>query len=133
MDAENKKPASRINAATGEITLNLLTMTPDQLGETLRAHVYGVGNGYRDMHIDDASVYTPVTNPLPDAIVDEMLGDSECRDDWMKVHAWTDGNLMIAYACDGDTSLLFQLNLPNGTRTIVNHDAKCDYGWNEVA
>jgi len=122
---------SHIDTQKGTIVLDLAKLSPDVLGETLRAHVYGHGKGYRDM--DVTGTYAPVAQELlPDALVDELLGDPECRDDWMKVTAWSNGNLTIAYACDGDTSLLFQIKLPSSTRTIVNHDAKHDYGWNEV-
>jgi len=123
---------SKLNAESGTMIIDLARLSPDALGEILRSHVYGAGKGYRDMNIDDESSYTHVIEPLPDAIVNELLGEPEFRDEWMKVHAWTDDILTIAYATDGDTSLLFQIVLPTGTRTIVNHDAKCDYGWCEV-
>ena len=122
---------SKLDAEAGTIIIGLAGLSPDALGEILRAHVYGPGKGYRDM--DVVGAYAPVAQEvLSDSLVDELLGDPECRDDWMKVHAWSNGPLTIAWANDGDTSLLFRLVLPTGTRTIVNHDAKHDYGWREV-
>ena len=123
---------STLDAEAGTMIIGLAALSPDALGEILRAHVYGPGKGYRDMDIDVVSPYTRINDPLPVDIVDELLGDPECRDDWMKVHAWSNGPLTIAWANDGDTSLLFRLVLPTGTRTIVNHDAKHDHGWREV-
>ncbi|WP_298848894.1 hypothetical protein [uncultured Salinicola sp.] len=122
---------STLDAATGTMVIDLASLSPDALGEILRAHVYGPGKGYRDMDVQGP--YAPVAQEiLSDDIVDEVLGDPECRDDWMRVRAWSNGPLTIAWANDGDTSLLFRLVLPNGTRTIVNHDAKHDHGWSEV-
>ena len=122
---------STIDTKTGTMVIDLAHLSPDALGELLRTHVYGPGKGYRDMEVEGA--YAPVAQEvLSDDIVDEVLGDPECREDWMKVRAWSNGNLTIAYACDGDTSLLFQIKLPSGTRTIVNHDAKHDSGWDDV-
>lgn len=122
---------STLDAANGTMIIGLASLSPDGLGEILRAHVYGPGKGYRDMDVTGA--YAPVAQEaLSDSLVDEILGDPECRDEWMKVHAWSNGPLTIAWANDGDTSLLFRLVLPTGTRTIVNHDAKHDHGWREV-
>jgi len=123
---------STLDAVSGTITFDLASLSPDVLGEMLRAHVYGLGKGYRDMDIDVVSPYTRIQEPLPVDIVDELLGDPEFRDDWMTVRAWTDDVLTIAWANDGDTSLLFRLVLPTGTRTIVNPHAKRDSGWSEV-
>lgn len=122
---------STLDAEAGTIIIGLAGLSPDALGEILRVHVYGPDKGYRDM--DVVGAYAPVAQEvLSDSLVDELLGDPECRDEWMKVHAWSNGPLTIAWANDGDTSLLFRLVLPTGTRTIVNHDAKHDYGWREV-
>ena len=126
---------SKLDAEAGTMIIGLAGLSPDALGEILRVHVYGPDKGYRNMDVEAGvdGVYAPLSQEdLPDDIVDELLGDPECRDDWMKVHAWTDDILTIAWANDGDTSLLFRLVLPTGTRTIVNHDAKHDYGWREV-
>lgn len=122
---------STLDAESGTMTIDLASLSPDSLGEILRAHVYGPGKGYRDMDVEGA--YAPVAQEmLSDTVVEELLGDPECRDEWMKVRAWSNGPLTIAWANDGDTSLLFQLILSSRTRTIVNHDAKHDYGWREV-
>jgi len=122
---------SKLNVEDGTMTVDLARLSPDALGEILRTHVYGEGNGYRN--VDVTGPYAPIPQEmLSEALVDEMLGDPDCRDEWMKVTAWSDGNLLIAYACDGDTSLLFQVNLPGGKRTVVNHDAKHQGGWTEV-
>ena len=127
----SKNTASQIIAETGQIIIDLAQLSPDALGETLRAHVYGAGKGYRDTYVTGR--YAPIAEEmLSDALIDEMLGDPECREDWMKVTAWSDEVLTIATASDGDTTLLFQIKLPSGTRTVVNHDAKHDYGWSEV-
>lgn len=124
---------STLNADTGTMTINLAVLPPDALGELLRTHVYGGGKGYRDTYLDESSPYKAIADDdIPADIVDEMLGDPETRDDFMKVTAWSDGPLTIATACDGDTTLLFRIALPTGVRTIVNHDAKHDYGWDEA-
>lgn len=124
---------STLDAANGTMTFDLASLSPDVLGEMLRAHVYGPGKGYRNMDIDVVSPYTRMDESLiPVDIIDELLGDPEFRDDWMTVRAWTDDILTIAWANDGDTSLLFQIVLPTGTRTIVNPHAKRDHGWSEV-
>ena len=122
---------STLNAEAGTITIDLASLTPDALGEILRAHVYGYGKGYRDMEVNGP--YIPVEQAeLSEKIVDELLGNPEYREDWMKISAWKDDQLTIAYASDGDTSLLFQVNLSDTVRTIVNYDAKHDYGWHEI-
>lgn len=126
---------SKLDAEAGTIIIGLAGLSPDALGEILRTHVYGPDKGYRNMDVEAGveGVYAPLAQEdLPTYIVDELLGDPECRDEWMKVYAWTDEVLTIAWASDGDTSLLFRLVLPTGTRTIVNRDAKRDYGWREV-
>ena len=122
---------SQIDGETGIISFNLALLSPDALGEILRSHVFGAGRGYRDMTVHGPYGEVP-QDALEPNIVDELLGDPECRDEWMKVYAWQGGNLLIAHANDGDTSLLFQIALPSGTRTLINHDAKHDYGWTEV-
>lgn len=123
---------STLNADTGTMIINLAQLSPDALGELLRTHVYGEGQGYRDTYIDESSPYKAIAeDDIPADIVDEMLGDPETRDG-MRVTAWSDGPLTVATACDGDTTLLFRIALPTGTRTIVNYDAKHDYGWDAI-
>ena len=119
------------DSEVGTLTVNLSLVSPDVLGELMRAHVFGTGQGYRDYSVCEP--YLPVgQQELPTNLVDEMLGEPECRDEWSVITAYSGRGLTIAIHSDGDTSLAFIVQTPAGQRIIINHDAKHDYGWTEI-
>ncbi len=122
---------SQINAKTGTLVIDLANISPNGLGELLRAHVYGLDKGYRDAVVTGPYTEIPEEN-ISEDIVNEVLPNLEDREDWMKVTAWSDEILTVATNNDGDTTMLFQIKLPNGTRTIINYEANRDYGWEEI-
>ena len=120
------------DAATGMISQNVMALTPDQIGEAMRAVVFGHGKGYRDD--EPLGHFMPTSGLLLPTYLMEHMGidkdDSPPRA-WRSVDQ--QANILVAMSFNGDTTLVIEMNTPDGRRrAFINTDAKKDSGWREI-
>ena len=121
------------------IVKNTLDLPPDAAGELLREYCFiGQGFGcYDNFDLRPEFVKCEPSNLIKELCVgynlenlDMTWGESSegYLNDIERIHCYLNGGLIVAWLCDGDTTLVFQ----EGDRVIFNGDAKKSYGWEEA-